>query len=228
MTLTYGSTSSGDSTSWAMATTTMEYSSTVGAIAVVGWNIQFSTTPTSTPMTVTLSSTSTTSTTSHTSITASKSGGGLSSGAKAGIGIGVGVGAIGVIALVVAIFLFRRRKEKSPDDSAPPHESQAPDQPPYRPPTVDQSFYGLSSSGPQSAIGPAAGQPPSTDQTSYNNTYSTAQHSVSNTVFSSAQNSHSHSISYTGRSEAGWQEQSNWPAELDGARHGSPVELSST
>lgn len=247
MTLTFGSTSYGDSTSWSIATTTMDTSSTVGAIAIVGWNLAVSTTPTSTPMTTTLSSTSTASTASQTSTSSpsnSDSSGGLSSGAKAGIGVGVAVGAIGVIALIVAIFLLRRRKEKSVDGPTTPNDPQAPGQPPYNPgpsgqppynpSAVGQPPYGTSSSGQHSYTASSVGQPAPTDQISYNNTISTAQHSGSNsnTVVSSTQ--HSHNVSHAGMSEAGWQESQNWPAELDGtklARHAgarAPVELSST
>lgn len=245
MTLTFGSTSYGDSTSWSIATTTLDSSSTVGAIGIVGWNLAISTPPpTSTPMTTTQSSTSTTAshTSTSTSSPTSSDSGGLSSGAKAGIGVGVAVGAIGVIALIVAIFLLRRRKEKSADGPAPPNDMQGPGhppynpgppgQPPYNPSAVGQPPYGTSSSGQHSYTASSVGQPAPTDQISHNPTFSTAHYSGSNTAVSSTQ--HSHNVSHAGVSEAGWQESQSWPAELDGtklARHAgarAPVELSST
>lgn len=139
MTLTYGSTASGVSTSWAMATTTLTASSTVGAIGIQGWNIKYyTTTATSTSITsTTMQSSSTTLTTSTTgsaasqnlSTSSSSSGSGLTTGVKTGIGVGVGVGAIGVIALLAAFYLFRKRKKRTETELAQslyPHYSQSP------------------------------------------------------------------------------------------------------
>ncbi|KAJ5628946.1 hypothetical protein N7490_011174 [Penicillium lividum] len=128
MTMTYGSTSD-DSASFTMATTTMSSSSTVGAIAIVGWNVQYvvsvtaSATSTSTAIstaTSTDTSTSTTLTDSSTTLSTSSNasetsgsntGGGLSVGAKTGIGLGVGLGGIGVIAFIAALWIFARRRK---------------------------------------------------------------------------------------------------------------------
>ncbi|KGO40815.1 hypothetical protein PEXP_086270 [Penicillium expansum] len=142
MTLTYGSTASDDSTSWSMATTTMTSSSTVGAIAIVGWNIKYPTTATSTSITSTpslttqslatqSSSTITTTTPAASpslSVSSSNSESSLTTGAKAGIGIGIGVGAIGVIVLLIALYLFRKRKERAAMEPAQNlyHHSQPP------------------------------------------------------------------------------------------------------
>jgi hypothetical protein len=138
MVLTYGSTASGDSTSWSIATTTLTASSTVGAIGIQGWNIKYPTTATSTSITsTTTQSSSTTPITSTTASAASQnlstsssgSGSGLTTGAKTGIGVGVGVGAIGVIALLAALSLFRKRKqitETQPAQSLYSHYSQPP------------------------------------------------------------------------------------------------------
>lgn len=234
MILTFGSTSYGDSSDWTMATTTMDSSSTVGAIGIVGWNVQFTPTPTSTPMTASLSSTSTSQTATSTSPpSSSASSGGLSSGAKAGIGVGVAVGAIGVLALIVAIFLLRRRKDKEVDGKTPPNNAPAPDQHPYQPgpsmpgPTtyapsaITEALYGPAFSVQHSHNDSFSGRPAPTDQVSYNNT------SISNPAISSLQRSQDASSS--GMSEAGWQERQTWPAELDGERHpgpNNPAELS--
>lgn len=131
MTLTFGSTADSDPSSWSMATTVLDAQSTVGAIAIKGWNINVpkttsTHTPTSTakpgPKSSTSSSTTEQSTESSatdrsiaenlsTSNTGSSEA--LSTGAKAGIGIGAAVGAIGVVALLVALYLFRQRKKHS-------------------------------------------------------------------------------------------------------------------
>ncbi|KAF3387459.1 hypothetical protein F1880_001453 [Penicillium rolfsii] len=131
MVLTYGSTASGDSTSWAMATTTLTASSTVGGIGIQGWIIKYhTTTATSAPITsTTATSASITSTITQTSsttapatsqpisATSSSSGSALTPAAKMGIGVGVGVGAIGVIALLVALFLFHKRRQRTESES---------------------------------------------------------------------------------------------------------------
>ncbi len=140
MTLTYGSTAYDDSTSWSMATTTMTSSSTVGAIGIVGWNIKYPTTATSTSMTSTPSLTTQSSSTQSSSTTASaaspnlsvsssSSGSSLTTGAKTGIGVGVSVGAIGVVALLAALYLFRQRKQRTeaePAQSLSSYYSQPP------------------------------------------------------------------------------------------------------
>ncbi|KAB8255367.1 hypothetical protein BDV32DRAFT_142082 [Aspergillus pseudonomiae] len=137
MTLTYASTPYSDKTAWKTETTTVSKSSTVGAIAVVGWNIRFATpTPTLTPTatSTTTSGTRSASSETTTSITTSSTHGDLTIGAKVGIGVGVGVGAIGVIALLVALYFFKHRKRRAPAEL--PAELPAPDprQPPmYQP-----------------------------------------------------------------------------------------------
>lgn len=155
MTLTYMSSDSARDT-YATETTTLDRRSTVGAIGLLGWNID-SATATSTSMisSTTNSMTTSTSTTASASQTSDGSGsgsssnsnsnsdsGGLSSGAKAGIGIGVGVGGIGVIALLVALWMFRRRKSNkaSPPSNPNPPVTQPPNpsQPPTIPPPVAQ------------------------------------------------------------------------------------------
>lgn len=145
MTLTYGSTAYDDSTSWSMATTTITSSSTIGAIGIVGWNIKYPTTATSTSMASTPSLTtqssstqsSTTMTTPSTtasaasqnpSVSSSSSSSNLTTGAKTGIGVGVSVGAIGVIALLTTLYLFRQRKQRTETElvqSLPPYYSQS-------------------------------------------------------------------------------------------------------
>ncbi|KAB8234047.1 uncharacterized protein BDW43DRAFT_66959 [Aspergillus alliaceus] len=134
MILTYASTPSGDSTAWKIVTTTLSKSSTVGAIAVVGWNIKFPGTTTSTTASTTSinKSTSASATPSisseiATSTTSSTSGSDLTTGTKVGIGVGVGVGALGVIALLVALYFYTHRKERTIPDLHPqqPPISQA-------------------------------------------------------------------------------------------------------
>lgn len=152
MTLTYLSSDSLRD-SYATETTTLDSRSTVGAIALVGWNID-SSTATSTGMTSTKTGSMTTSTSATASASQTSSGsgssssnsdsdsGGLSSGAKAGIGIGVGVGGIGVLALLVALWMFRRRKSSkapTPDPEPPVTQPQHPSQPPILPPTTAAS-----------------------------------------------------------------------------------------
>lgn len=134
MVLTYGSTAYDDSTSWSMATTTLAHPSTVGAIAIKGWNVNIpettstsTPTPTSTRATTSISTTGSPSTTAATNglssenLSASNSGSSeeLSTGAKAGIGIGAAVGAIGIIALLVALYFFRQKKQRPQLSDAP-------------------------------------------------------------------------------------------------------------
>ncbi|KAI0595169.1 hypothetical protein F4775DRAFT_570407 [Biscogniauxia sp. FL1348] len=134
MTLTFASTSEDNSESWSTATTTLRSDSSVGAIAIVGWNLHrishttSSTTTKTTPPTslgTTLSS-STTSPNPTTSSIASMPlqptntpdpSNGISSSAAAGIGIGAGLSAVGIVALVVAICVARRRKRRALIDS---------------------------------------------------------------------------------------------------------------
>ncbi|KAH9843363.1 LPXTG-domain-containing protein, partial [Teratosphaeria destructans] len=104
--LTYGSTSALDSNNWSIVTTTLRSASTVGAIAVVGWNIaqrtSVSSTSTASSTFSTASSISSPTSTSATSsallnsqsTTASSSKDDLPTGTAAGIGVGVAVGAI--------------------------------------------------------------------------------------------------------------------------------------
>ncbi|KAJ5151655.1 hypothetical protein N7492_009950 [Penicillium capsulatum] len=131
MTLTYRSqVRNGDS--YATKTTTMRHRSTVGAIGLVGWNIDYPIAPSTTmtnSMTTSTSGTGPANTDSkdsnHDANVGDSTGDGLSSGAKAGIGIGVGVGSVGVIALLVALWMFRRRKSK-PSPSTPVTQNPQP------------------------------------------------------------------------------------------------------
>ncbi|KAF2233587.1 hypothetical protein EV356DRAFT_533590 [Viridothelium virens] len=118
--LTYASTLEGSSTDWTIVTTTLSQSSTVGAIAVVGWNIgQLAQTPslTSSALVTTPADFPTVSSTPSVvpSIIASSntSSSGLSAGAKAGIGVGAALGVLGFLALLGALFVVRRRKHRS-------------------------------------------------------------------------------------------------------------------
>ncbi|KAJ5833840.1 hypothetical protein N7474_002151 [Penicillium riverlandense] len=167
MTLTYGSTSYDDPSSWHIVTTTLASHSTVGAIAIEGWNINGPRAVTSTPAphSTTASTTTTTSitnadatasTSTHvnaslnadtgtgTSTTGSASGSsGLSTGAKAGIGVGVGVGGIALIAFLIWFFYNRHRKEKnSPIPELPVPNSYTSTPPP---PAMSQATEGASS-----------------------------------------------------------------------------------
>ena len=115
--LTYASASSSPAPSpddWSTVTTTLDTDSTVGAVAVVGWNIKGATSPTPSPTTSpsnTASATGDTSTNpSLPSPTQTTPDNGLSSGAKAGIGVGVALGVLGILALLATFFLLRRRR----------------------------------------------------------------------------------------------------------------------
>nr|POF13808.1 hypothetical protein CFP56_02832 [Quercus suber] len=141
--LTYASTADSDTADWTTATTTFDASSFVGAIAIVGWNVQQTLVPATTTASVATSTsipstTASTSSTSSTSASASTktanrlstssststtiqptssadSSDSLSAGAKAGIGLGAALGVIGVIALVIAVIILLRRRQSSPD-----------------------------------------------------------------------------------------------------------------
>ncbi|KAF2084082.1 hypothetical protein K490DRAFT_49939 [Saccharata proteae CBS 121410] len=135
MTLTYAWTST-STDDWRIGTTTMTSSSTVGAIAVVGWNVKrtavtatSSSTSSSTSSTVPAQTSSATPTgaaemisdtaTAASSITADSSEplSSTTTALKAGIGIAVCLGVIGLIALVVAVWLLRRRKKAFNDNA---------------------------------------------------------------------------------------------------------------
>lgn len=119
MVLTYASTSKFAPTVWETATTTLTTGSTVGAIAIKGWNIEF---PSSTSITLTEMTSQGVTSTDNASFSGDShdaashatpevpSADGLTLDAKVGIGVGVGVGAIGVIALVAALIVFRRNR----------------------------------------------------------------------------------------------------------------------
>ncbi|KAI4667268.1 uncharacterized protein J4E79_001953 [Alternaria viburni] len=140
MVLTYASTPYGSSNDWTIETTTAARDSSVGAIAVVGFNVARAP-PTSTPSpsggSISFSGSSFTSaspamSTTGPSPTASGSNGpardgGMSTGEKIGIGLGVTLGVIGTAALIFAMLLLRRRhgkRAKTPDASVPVAESE--------------------------------------------------------------------------------------------------------
>ncbi|KAI1490880.1 hypothetical protein F5X96DRAFT_512519 [Biscogniauxia mediterranea] len=130
MTLTFASTSEDNSESWSTATTALASDSSVGAIAIVGWNMHrtsHTTSPTTTMTTppISLSTTFSSIANSPNPTTSSSvsmplqptdtpgQSSGISSGTAAGIGIGAGLSAVGVIALIVAICVTRRRKRRA-------------------------------------------------------------------------------------------------------------------
>jgi hypothetical protein len=87
--------------------TTLSESSSVGAIAIVGYNVARATSDSS---------------------DLSPHDNGLSTGAKAGIGLGVSLGVLGIGALILLVFLHRRRgKDRSskPPAAAPVEMSGA-------------------------------------------------------------------------------------------------------
>ncbi|KAI1356099.1 hypothetical protein F5Y01DRAFT_268530 [Xylaria sp. FL0043] len=122
MLLTYASTSADNSDSWYTKTTSLAASSTVGAIAIVGWNIKLATSttikstsssaistrsnPISTPSPVSVSSSSPSPSSSSTNSSH------ISPGIAAGIGVGVGLGVIGTASLLVVLYLMKRRKRR--------------------------------------------------------------------------------------------------------------------
>ncbi|KAK6949230.1 hypothetical protein Daesc_009304 [Daldinia eschscholtzii] len=131
MRLTYASTSTGNSDIWSTETTSLTEGSTVGAIAIVGWNIKLAR-PTmdasSKPATSSSDSTSTSESIStpspsanspsaspppSSSSSSSNSSSHISPGVAAGIGVGVGLGVVGATALIVTLCLMRRRKRKT-------------------------------------------------------------------------------------------------------------------
>ncbi|KAI1409709.1 hypothetical protein F5Y13DRAFT_203117 [Hypoxylon sp. FL1857] len=148
MVLTYASTSADNSDTWHTVTTSLTQSSIVGAIAIVGWNIQL-TTPTTTPTPTAIKTTpsSTTILFSPTSMPESISmpssspslptsslnnSSQISPGVAAGIGVGVGLGVIGACSLLAAFCLMRRRKRRSLEDAAQIHQQDyGAQQPPH-------------------------------------------------------------------------------------------------
>ncbi|AEO63635.1 uncharacterized protein THITE_2085148 [Thermothielavioides terrestris NRRL 8126] len=142
--LTFASTPPGASNAWSIATTTLTGSSTVGAIAVVGWNIALQTSKTSfTSITSTTSSSTSTSTFTSTATTTSpfvttatssgataglaNNGGtapsgsspGLTTGGAVGLGVGVSIGVLGLAALLAALYLIRSRRQKAEAAAGP-------------------------------------------------------------------------------------------------------------
>lgn len=127
-----------DGSSWSIMTTTVSESlSTVGAIAIVGWNVIQTSIPSTSTTSTTIDSSSilkvsTTNTllnlpiataassdsVSYTSsvisrqstLTASQPA--LSTGASVGIGLGVAFGFIGAVSLLVSLYLTRRRRHR--------------------------------------------------------------------------------------------------------------------
>ncbi|KAI1420124.1 hypothetical protein F5Y12DRAFT_792225 [Xylaria sp. FL1777] len=117
MLLTYASTSADISGPWYIKTTSLTESSTVGAIAIVGWNIKL-TTPTkiettSSSLMPTSNSASTSSLSPGPSSSFPNNSPQISPGIAAGISVGVGLGVIGTASLLVVLCLMRRRKKRS-------------------------------------------------------------------------------------------------------------------
>ncbi|KAF2645608.1 hypothetical protein P280DRAFT_513504 [Massarina eburnea CBS 473.64] len=118
MVLTYASTASTASTDWSIVTTTMSASSSVGAIAVVGFNVaRVSPSSTSSPASSLASPTSSPPSSPSPSFPVESSStkppaeDSMSTGIKVGIGLGVTLGMIGIIALIFAIIMLRRRSQ---------------------------------------------------------------------------------------------------------------------
>ncbi|KAI0418335.1 hypothetical protein F5X98DRAFT_337800 [Xylaria grammica] len=137
--LTFASTSAYNSDTWYTRTTSLTRSSTVGAIAVVGWNIKAGTptpTPTSTrtktkttfsPSTVISSSTSTLNPVSLSPATPSSPQPSNNSTQRVpntalGIGLGVGLGVIGVATLLGFVYLMKRQKQRKTTSQVNNHQ----------------------------------------------------------------------------------------------------------
>jgi hypothetical protein len=134
MTLTYASTSGTASLSWVTATTTLTAKSTVGAIGVLGWNVDevvesFPSSPRPAITSLIPAASSTSSPITDPSVIYS---GRLSAGAKTAIGFGIALGVIGFLTLLVSmLFVGRRNKKKTneatvsgPGSSSPSNELQ--------------------------------------------------------------------------------------------------------
>jgi hypothetical protein len=131
MTLTYASTSGTASLSWATATTTLTAKSTVGAIGVLGWNVDevvesFPSSPRPAITSLIPAASSTSSPITDPSVIYS---GRLSAGAGAAIGFGIALDMIGFLTLL--LFVGRRNKKKTneatvsgPGSSSPSNELQ--------------------------------------------------------------------------------------------------------
>lgn len=107
---------------WSIMTTTVSAdSSTVGAIAIVGWNIKHaSDTSTSTLSSTTSNSPTPTPTSSSTPSPKSASAptSGLATGTAVGIGVGVALGVIGLVCLFASFCLIRRRRQRRERDTS--------------------------------------------------------------------------------------------------------------
>ncbi|KAB8255638.1 hypothetical protein BDV32DRAFT_141838 [Aspergillus pseudonomiae] len=123
MVLTFAFTAPENSRVWTIATTTLATSSTVRAMAVMGWNIEMSVSlspsPVATPTSTTINRLSrsappedTISTSSSSTISRPITDYGLSAEDKAGIGVGAGVVTIGLSVLVVAICIVVRKQRR--------------------------------------------------------------------------------------------------------------------
>ncbi|KAN0104457.1 hypothetical protein V8E51_010202 [Hyaloscypha variabilis] len=134
MTLTYASTSGTASLSWVTAITTLTAKSTVGAIGVLGWNVDevvesFPSSPRPAITSLIPAASSTSSPITDPSVIYS---GRLSAGAKTAIGFGIALGVIGFLTLLVSmLFVGRRNKKKTneatvsrPGSSSPSNELQ--------------------------------------------------------------------------------------------------------
>lgn len=129
VTLTYASTPMAASTSWTIVTTTLTQTTSVGAIAVVGWNVKRAGATTTTTMASASTTSNSTasavsSTTSSTALPSSSSTppSDLSLGAKVGIGLGVSLGVIGLMMLLLAMCILRRQKQHQ--NQTPPYIGQ--------------------------------------------------------------------------------------------------------
>ncbi|PSN59094.1 hypothetical protein BS50DRAFT_605398 [Corynespora cassiicola Philippines] len=127
MKLTYAWTPKNSPSEWEITNTKMEFSSSAGAIAVVGYNVDCPESTTSHSVTeastITLPNPTPTPTlplpdTTFISSSPDSKNNGLSVGAKIRIGIGSSLGGIGVSALVIAMLIIRKRYKKSINISA--------------------------------------------------------------------------------------------------------------
>ncbi|KAI0016764.1 hypothetical protein F4780DRAFT_661830 [Xylariomycetidae sp. FL0641] len=135
--LTFASTST-DTEAWSTRTTTLSYSSFVGAIAVLGWNIDIATSTSTTLSTSAQSTAQPHQTSLHSNVPSPSSTqqaisssstahpNSINTGTAVGIGVGLALGVVGIVALAVAMCLMRRRKKRKAETDAVPNASYQP------------------------------------------------------------------------------------------------------